>query len=283
MQSGSLPSRHGKLFSRFLWAYFRGPDHWAKLRLWSYFRRLTGHPRLTIPYAGGYLTIDERDYLQRMILSEGSYEPEVWSCLESAAVADEVFWDVGGHVGAMSVKALLDPRFAQVHAFEPDLAQARILKLNLRLNSDRGTVHNLALSDTSGSRAFYRATGSNSGMSSLHPVDSGEQLQVRCATIDELVFGEGVAPPTLMKIDVEGWESQVFAGACQLLEKAPPKRIVFESTSDPGGRPIIKSIPEYLARFSYEVEWIRRPSGAVEPNENFCATLRPQPPDALVR
>jgi FkbM family methyltransferase len=269
---------HGKLISRALRAYFNGPDHVAKLRLWSQLRRLTGYRRLTIPYAGGgYLTIDERDWLQRLILATGAYEPEVWSSLIAQVASGEILWDIGAHIGTVSVRAVLDARFGEVHSFEADPVHAKILGMNLALNGSRWTVHNVALSDETKTRSFRRATGNNSGMSSLQPTSGGEVIQVQCKSIDDLVFREGVRPPTLVKIDVEGWELHVLLGARRLLAQMPPRKIVFESASDRRGQIAVRDIPEYLADFDYELQPIRRPSGEILDNENYCATLRSSP------
>ena len=46
-----------KKFSAFLQSYYKGPDHPMKGRLWRWFRRLSGHSRMTIPYgAGGWIS-----------------------------------------------------------------------------------------------------------------------------------------------------------------------------------------------------------------------------------
>lgn len=42
-----MPKVLGKKISRVLLAYYRGPDHPMKLRLWGWFRQLTRYPRLT--------------------------------------------------------------------------------------------------------------------------------------------------------------------------------------------------------------------------------------------
>jgi hypothetical protein len=47
-----------------------------------------------------------------------------------------------------------------------------------------------------------------------------------------LVISEGLTPPILIKIDVEGWEMTIFKGAAELIAKCPPKLIVFENASD---------------------------------------------------
>ncbi len=60
-----------------------------KLRFYYWLRRLSGYARLTIPYAkDGWITVDERDWLQREIYATGAYEPEVWEALSTFAIAE---------------------------------------------------------------------------------------------------------------------------------------------------------------------------------------------------
>src|SRR5438477_96083 len=98
-----MPRVLGKYVSLPLRAYYRGPDHPMKLRIYRWFRKSVGYARFTIPYADfGLLTIDERDYLQEKIFATGFYEPEVWDILAGFAVRDEVVWDVGANPAKIS-------------------------------------------------------------------------------------------------------------------------------------------------------------------------------------
>jgi hypothetical protein len=101
--------------------------------------------------------------------------------------------------------------------------------------------------------------------------DGRGAIAVECRSADEAVFSEGVQAPTLLKIDVEGWEWEVLRGAERLLREHPPKAIVFESTADESGSILERSVPEFLQEHGYLVRWIQRPSGIVEPRENYLA------------
>ena len=58
------------------------------------------NPRLSVEYGrDGVITVDYRDWLQGSILRTGAYEPEVWAALTSRAQDNEVFWDIGAHIG----------------------------------------------------------------------------------------------------------------------------------------------------------------------------------------
>jgi FkbM family methyltransferase len=238
-----------------------------------------GYARLTIGYGGsGWISVDERDYLQNMILTRGEYEPEVWGSLAAFAVRDEIVWDVGANIGSLAIKALLDPRVSQVHAFEPDPEHAAVLEMNLAMNQGRWSLHRVALDRERETRRLLQATFPHRGGSTLlhHPTHGRfvATAAVECRPADEMIFNAGVPAPTLMKIDVEGWESHVFDGAKRLLSRQPPKAIVFEADSDPRGILVEGRLTTVLEGFGYEVTWLRRPEGTVYHRENYLAVHR---------
>src|SRR5712691_6579640 len=126
-----------KAVCRLLIAYYRGPDHPMKLRLWRYMRQLSGYPPLTVAYGlGNWIRLDERDWLQSAILSHGAYEAEVWAALAHHATHDEVVWDVGAYIGSFVLSAAQDSRVKSVCAFEPDPMTLKLLHRNLALNAN---------------------------------------------------------------------------------------------------------------------------------------------------
>jgi len=261
--------------SRLLRAYHLGPDHPMKIRLWTLLRRATGYPRLTIPYAGsGWISLDERDYLQREIYVHGAYEPEVWKALAAQLEPSDLLWDVGAHVGAVSVRALLDPRVRACHAFEPDPVQAEALAINLALNGNHGILHHIALSDRSETRMLYHGPRTNIGLSSLAESTTDSVFSVPCRSGDELVFDDGMSAPDLLKIDVEGWELRVLQGMERMLRERPPRAIVFEWAVDEAGIPHDNAPVTYLGGFGYQVQRIIRPDQHIEARENFIALRR---------
>jgi FkbM family methyltransferase len=146
-------------------------------------------------------------------------------------------FDVGGHKGE-SIKFLreLFPT-AQIHSFEPDPATFAVLAAAA---DARTRCHNLALSDADGRVAFYRNRISHT--SSLFPInlesrDSiylaglraqqaepergrfNERVDVEALRLDHFCERHGIARVDLLKIDVQGAEFRVLAGAGRVLEQ----------------------------------------------------------------
>src|SRR5262249_54171691 len=97
--------------------------------------------------------------------------------------------------------------------------------------------------------------------------------EVACHTADELIQTGRAPAPTLMKIDVEGWELHVLNGARQLLGSARLKAIVIEAASDPTGTLIDARVADLLRDHGYRTTRIHRPEGQVRGVENYLAVL----------
>ena len=157
------------------------------------------------------------------------YEPAVFSLLKRTIKPGSVILDVGANVGVL---AIFMARWAgtggHVHAFEPSPTPKQILIEHLRLNgvSSRVTVCPLALSDVEGETMFY-AVGI-SGKSALSNVNIGreaEQFQVPVTTIDAYCRSLNIKP-SLIKIDVEGFEFSVLNGARNTLKEFRPSVLI---------------------------------------------------------
>jgi FkbM family methyltransferase len=150
----------------------------------------------------------------------GVLDPAVVKAMTHLLKPGHVFWDVGAHIGYMSLIAsrLVGPT-GHVHAFEPVQANVARLREGQRMNAVTNmTVHPVAASDTDRSGQVHRYPHEISALWSL--VGEGPlREQVACVTLDAMLASLG--PPDLVKIDVEGGELHVLAGAERLLGLHP--------------------------------------------------------------
>lgn len=147
----------------------------------------------------------------------GTYEPQVLQEIATRLGRGATYWDVGSHVGYMvAVASRLVGPTGTVVAFEPNPENIRRLQRTIELNDLRNvTVRGVALSDRVGLSQFFLSDSSSMG--SLLPGPSGTPtVPVRTSTIDDEL--KTVAVPDLVKIDVEGSENVVLAGAVRLIE-----------------------------------------------------------------
>lgn len=140
---------------------------------------------------------------------------------------DGVVLDVGANIG-LSVLALapLLPR-GRILAVEPSPRSAAALRRTLALNGleERVTVAAVALGAAAGEAEFHDAAHS-AGAHLLDPGTLGGEalprLRVPVETVDGLVARHGLDRLDFVKIDVEGFETEVLDGARAALARFRP-------------------------------------------------------------
>jgi FkbM family methyltransferase len=158
-------------------------------------------------------------------------------------------YDVGANVGFLTViAARLVGETGRVHAFEPVSSLADQAEYNAKLNRfQRVIVHRKALSNRDGEAAFQLAPNVMTGaLLSVQTAESYSEtmLAVEIRKLDTLVEIDKLAPPDLIKIDVEGAEADVLDGGTQVLRRTRPLLIIeVHSTS--------VAVAERLAQLDY--------------------------------
>ena len=159
--------------------------------------------------------------------------------------------DIGAHKGAFSYWFLeaVGPK-GRVFAFEPQpLLAARLAKLAV----SRGNlqVENAGVSSKAERRELFLPDKETSAAASLEKLAGRDDrsLQVETKTLDEY-FARRTMPISLMKIDVEGHEMQVFQGAVQLLKQDRPA-LIFECEQRHLTKTTIHDVFHYLEELGY--------------------------------
>jgi len=139
------------------------------------------------------------------------------------------FLDVGANVGLVSV--LLADRVQHALLFEPNPAAAARARENIGLNGLKFEVHEIALSDRSGTVAFENAGGVSTVNRTVEDFSTAAPtITVPRFSYDEFISGhaELPAPVSAVKIDVEGHENSVLRGMRGLLMSVRPRLVMFE-------------------------------------------------------
>jgi FkbM family methyltransferase len=152
--------------------------------------------------------------------------------------ADEVLIDIGANVGMYTVWAAIT-RGVRVFAFEPEAQNYGLLNRNLMLNGlgERVRAYCLALSNAPGFSELHLA--SLDAGSSCHQLGEKVDFNHRpaqpkfsqgclAARLDDLVRDGVVPAPQHVKIDVDGFEPKVIAGAAQVLRSAQTRSLLIE-------------------------------------------------------
>jgi FkbM family methyltransferase len=120
--------------------------------------------------------------------------------------------DVGAHIGNHTIELATRARHTSVHAFEPWSPSFRLLELNTR-GWPTVWIHPTALSDKA--EKLRMIGDDNVGHSR---VDDSGNVEVQALRLDDYELG----PVSLIKIDVEGHEAHVLAGAVATIARDRP-------------------------------------------------------------
>ena len=201
------------------------------------------HTMLTQTVFGQLLYVDARDTsLLPSLVVRGYWEPGVTRALLRLVRPGQHVVEVGANVGWYSL--LFASRVVpggSVTAFEANPRMVELLRRTLAANGYTAAVRvvPLAVTDRPGRATLHRLRHQQ-GSSSLHPFtpadlavwdDEASPLEVEATSLDAF-FGSDGPPPDLIRIDAEGAEPSILAGAQRLLERAPRVQLVLEFRPD---------------------------------------------------
>jgi FkbM family methyltransferase len=143
----------------------------------------------------------------------------------------ELFVDVGANVGAFTILAA-GVAGAKVRAFEPNPDTFEMLERNVRLNGlqERVTPVRAAVGQSEGTIQLTTDLGTENHVTT--GATAKNSATVKMVTLDKEL---SEAAPDLLKVDTEGFETEVFSGATNLLQR-PQLRAMIVERSDSGKR-----------------------------------------------
>jgi FkbM family methyltransferase len=174
------------------------------------------------------LTSDGRDRMASDLYWGGwrAFEPETFGVYLGLLPRARVVFDVGAYIGLYAMAAAAGAPEREVHAFEPVPESFERLRENLKVNG-LGNVH-----------AVRAAVGTRDGEATLFVPDGvwlpshsstregfrggARPMPVPALTLDRYAKDHGVTRVDLVKIDTEGNEDEVLAGAAELFERSRP-------------------------------------------------------------
>lgn len=152
------------------------------------------------------------------------------NCLRHYADNQTVFLDIGANIGAYCL--LIQDKVKEVYAFEAHPKTAMLCKINFELNHlDPNHVLSYAVSEDNQTKQF-------TNLSDGSPINSRASkhqntIEVPAITLDAFVLQKkwDSTTPFIIKIDVEGFEHEVFYGAQRFLSHYNVRAIIFENFS----------------------------------------------------
>lgn len=199
----------------------RALGRWVGWQGWS---RTVGTPRVARFANGSRLWVAPGMTGATGNLYAGLHEFEDMAFVLHALRPSDLFVDVGANVGSYTVLAGAAIGARSV-AFEPVPSTFAHLRRNVELNrmQARTTLHQAGVGREAGVLHFSADEDTTN-----HVVAEGSGITVPVVRLDDLVQEDG---PAVLKMDVEGWETEALAGAHQFLASASPRALVLELTA----------------------------------------------------
>ena len=135
----------------------------------------------------------------------------------------DMFVDIGANVGSYTILGASEIE-ARTTSFEPIPETFKILESNILINriNDRVTALNIGLGATKGTLEFTKSQGPVNHVATENEKDT---ISVPVEVFDNII---NIDHPALIKIDVEGFETEVLKGMSMALVNDNLKAIIIE-------------------------------------------------------
>ena len=151
-------------------------------------------------------TTDQR--VLQEVWAERTYSPP---CIVDR-VRGGVLIDIGAHIGAFTVCAVVSGLASRVLAFEPFPSNFKLLAENVRINRlENALALPIAVSDEAGHATLIKHASNTGGHSFFLPTGTG--ITVPVTTLKDVFSAYDIRHCDLLKLDTEGSEYRILMGA----------------------------------------------------------------------
>lgn len=176
-----------------------------------------------------YGSDSDQSVLYYMELENGYYEAYVLKLLQRVVKPDFICLDIGANLGTISLAmSHLAPK-GRVYAFEPSSVNYPYLVRTITDNGIRNIEPlQLGVYDRNVTLYFHEvsAGGGWSHIESRQTSPADPSNIITCVTLDDWVQTKGLERIDLLKVDVEGSESEVLQGARQTIQRFNPANLI---------------------------------------------------------
>ncbi len=157
----------------------------------------------------------------------GSYEPETVELAIDLAGEDATVFDIGSHLGMISIPILRRRPGVKVIGVEASPKTFEFLKRTRDESSftDRWTLHQVAATDEAGTITFFAHNAKDGAYDGIQATGRGEgarEVSVEAVRVDSLWEQAGRPKVSLVKMDVEGAEISALKGMSAMLASERP-------------------------------------------------------------
>ena len=193
--------------------------------------------RRQIRRTGVIFEVDIREGIDLSLFLFGSFERDVFATIKTLVPPDGIVIDVGANIGALTLPVAEYLKRGHVYAVEPtDFAFAKLqrnLALNPALSARVTPIQSFIAADVahiSELVAYSSWPVTREERAGQHPIHKGIPQAASCGqmTLDALLETRRIATVSLVKIDTDGHEYSVLAGATGCLTRLRPA-VIFEA------------------------------------------------------
>jgi len=199
-----------------------------------------------------------RSIVDKNLFYNGVYELDNTLLMYENLRPDSVFIDIGANLGYYTCLFSSYLKKGLVISFEPSTQIFSALEKNLELNQFKNAkIFNLGLGKRKQVKKLY-LNSKNLGGSSLNEsvykkFDNSEFETVKIENASKFILSLNLKKIDLIKIDVEGFESDVIEGLKLVLKKYSPKILVEISSQAIGNTKKTKNIFQMLEKCGYSL------------------------------
>ena len=247
---------------------------------WNRFQSRKDHTVKTILFDEIKLVLDKNSSLSKSLF-RGDFEYQEVQFLKTFLRDKDIFVDIGANIGYFSIIASKKVKQGKVYSFEPTEKTFERLENSIKINECKN-IHafQIALSDKSEEREFTVSNDGFDAYNSLGNPSQGENFtrsMVQTSTFDEFKKQNNIPNPTIIKIDVEGWEIPVLNGMKDTLstDNAPLLIVEFTEENAQLSGYSCSSLYELISSFGYNLykyNWVRNELIQQANKEHFSYT-----------
>jgi FkbM family methyltransferase len=206
------------------------------------------------PSPGGPILVPLDDAVGRCIFFTGDYDRKItWLCQKLLRPGDTAL-DIGANLGVvtLAMAKFVSPS-GQVHAFEPNPRVHGLLEQSINKTFKNVTLHKIALGSED-TELVLQVPSVNFGAGSFvnfRDAQHTEGMACKIRRLSDVAKELHLANVALIKIDVEGFEGEVLAGATDMISNIRPRAIIFE-TNEITSKPFRERVPiDILSKLDY--------------------------------
>jgi FkbM family methyltransferase len=161
------------------------------------------------------------------VLKDGVFEPYTVDAITALAARGSWVYDIGANIGAISVAVLNDRPDVSVLSIEcSPITLAFLRKTHSHSTHEaRWALCEFAVGQEAREVCFFAADAAKGAFDGLRDTGRGgkkKMISVNMKKLDEIWFGQGCPPVSVIKIDIEGGEYGALLGASKLIQECRP-------------------------------------------------------------